>query len=80
MRPLQVRGHFDHGLVGLHGNEGLVGDHVIALVDMPGDDLGLFEAFTEIGQVELAHERTPTSQPNRQTLRAAAAMRPTDGM
>jgi hypothetical protein len=31
---------------------------MITLVDMPGDDLRLFQAFTKIGQVELGHGST----------------------
>ena len=51
------RRHLDHGLVGLDGHKRLVGDHVVALRHVPADDLGLFEAFAEIGQQELAHGR-----------------------
>ncbi len=49
------RWHLDDGLVGLDRHQRLVGDHVIALGDVPGDDLGLLEAFPEIRQEELAH-------------------------
>ncbi len=49
------RGHFDNRLVGFNRNERLIGDHVVALVDVPRHDLGLFEAFAEIRQCELTH-------------------------
>ena len=49
------RGHLDHGLVGLHRHQRLVGHHVVALGDVPSDDLGLLQAFAEIRQQELAH-------------------------
>ena len=45
----------DHGLVGLDRDQRLVGDDVIALADMPGDDLGFLEALAQIRQVEDAH-------------------------
>ena len=45
----------DHGLVGLHRDERLVGHDVVALADVPGDDLGLLQALAEIRQVEDAH-------------------------
>src|SRR5262245_56245593 len=34
---------------------------MITLIDMPGDDLCLFEAFTKIRQVKSAHRNTPNS-------------------
>ena len=55
MRPLQGDGNLNHGLVGLDRDKRLIGHHVIALVNVPGDDLRLFEAFTEIRQDELTH-------------------------
>src|SRR6185369_459993 len=39
------RWHLHDGLVRLNRYERLVGDHMIALGDVPGDDLGLPEAF-----------------------------------
>ena len=45
----------DHGLVGLDRDERLVGHDVIALADVPGDDLGLLQALAEIRQVKDAH-------------------------
>ena len=45
----------DHGLVGLDRNERLVGHDVIALADVPGDDLCLLQALAEIRQVKDAH-------------------------
>src|SRR5262249_58672414 len=49
------RRHLDNGLVRLDRHERLVDDNVIALIHVPRDDLGLFQAFTEVRQVELAH-------------------------
>ena len=49
------RGHFDDGLVGLHREQRLVGDHVVANLDVPGDDLGLLQSFAEVGQRERFH-------------------------
>jgi hypothetical protein len=49
------RGDLDDGLVGLDRHQRLVDDDVIALVDMPGDDLRFFETFAEIRQHELTH-------------------------
>jgi hypothetical protein len=43
------------GLVGFHRYQRLVGDHVIALCDVPGNDLSLLETFAEIGEQELSH-------------------------
>ena len=53
------RRDLDHGLVGLDRHQRLIDDDVIALVDVPGDDLRLFEAFAEIRQHELAHGEFP---------------------
>ena len=50
------RRHFNHGLVGLDRDERLVRNHVIPLVHVPGDDLGLLETFAKIRQHELSHE------------------------
>ena len=49
------RGHFDDRLVGFNRNERLIGDDMVALVDVPGHDLGFFKTFAEIRQCELAH-------------------------
>ena len=40
------RRYFNDCLVGLDGNERLIGDDVIAFVDIPSDDLRLFETFS----------------------------------
>ena len=53
------RRNLDHGLVGLDRNQRLIRHHMIAFVDMPADDLSFFEAFAEIRQYELAHDRAP---------------------
>jgi hypothetical protein len=42
------RGHFDHGLVGLHRYQRLIGNDVVALVDEPRNNLRFFETFAEI--------------------------------
>ena len=49
------RGHLDHGLVGFDRHQGLVGDHMVALGDVPGDDFRLFQAFAQIRQQKLMH-------------------------
>src|ERR1700738_3264999 len=49
------RGYFDNRLVGFNRNERRIGDHVVALVDVPRHDLGFFETFAEIRQCELTH-------------------------
>src|SRR5439155_22036632 len=49
------RRYFDDRLVGLDGNERLIGDDVIAFVDVPSDDLRVFKTFSKIRQHELAH-------------------------
>ena len=54
MRPLD-----GDGLVSLDGNQRLIGDDVIAFVDMPVHDLRLFEALSQIRQYELAHGTDP---------------------
>src|SRR5207248_9445803 len=50
------RGYLDYGLVGLDRKQRLVDHDVIAFVDVPTNDLRLFEAFAEVGELELAHE------------------------
>ena len=72
------RGHFHDGFVSFNRYERLISDDVIALVYVPGHDLGFFEPFTEIGQIELAHTRSV--QPSSQALRAAVTMRATEGI
>ena len=76
----QRRWDLDHRLVGFHRDERLVGDDVVTLVDVPCDDLRLFQAFAQIRQIELSMRVTPMLQPNWHALRAAATMRSTDGM
>jgi hypothetical protein len=49
------RGHLDHRLFGLDRDQRLIGDDIIALAYMPGDELSLLEAFAEIGEGEDAH-------------------------
>ena len=51
-QPGMRRRDLDHGLVGLDRDQRLVGHDVIALADVPGDDLGLLQALAEIRQVE----------------------------
>lgn len=63
------RRDLDDGLVGLNREKRLVGHHVISRRHVPGDDLGLLEALTEVGQRERPHAYSRTS-------RAAARMRP----
>ena len=49
------RRHFDHRLVGFHAEQRLIGNHRVALMDMPGDDLGLLQAFAKIGKQKITH-------------------------
>ena len=58
------RRYLNDRLVGLDRNQRLIGDDVIAFIDMPGDDLRLFETFAEIRQHELAHEDIPPDSAN----------------
>ena len=80
MRPLDGDG-IDDRLVGLDGYERLIGDDVIALVHIPGDELRIFETFAKIRQHELAHRtRSSEIQLNWHSLRPAVTMRPTEGI
>ena len=45
--------HLDRRLVGHHVGELLVFLDAVAQFDVPGDDLGLGDAFTDVGQLEL---------------------------
>ena len=75
------RRYLDDRLVCLDGNERLIGDDVIAFVDIPGDDLCLLKTFSEIRQHELAHgTKSVDIQLNWQASRAALTMRSTDGI
>ncbi|MCY1436737.1 hypothetical protein D9M71_528690 [compost metagenome] len=47
------RGHFNHGLGGLHGDQRLVERDHVAFLDEPLDDGGVGQAFAEVGQVEI---------------------------
>ena len=63
------RRHLDHRLVGLHREQRLSGDDVVAGADVPGDDLGIDETLAKVGQVEHGcHQRYAMAR------RAAAAM------
>ncbi len=79
MRPAQGaeidawRGDLHDGLVGLHRHQRLVGDDDVALGDVPGDDLGLFQTLTEIRQMERSHAYSRTRW-------TAATTRPRFGM
>ena len=53
--PALRRGDFHHRLFGLDRDQRLIDDDVVALGDVPGDDLRLLQAFAEIGKVERAH-------------------------
>ena len=66
--PAPGRGHFDHRLVGLDRDQRLVGHHVVAGADMPGQQLGLGQALAEVRQVESLHACSSSR-------RAAATMR-----
>ena len=43
------RGHLDHRLVGLHRDQRLIGDHLVARADVPLHDLGFLQPLTEVG-------------------------------
>jgi hypothetical protein len=45
-------GDLDKGLVGLHLGDDLVLFDGVALLDLPDDQFGLFEAFAEVGEDE----------------------------
>jgi hypothetical protein len=47
-----------HGLVGLDRHKRLISYHTVTLVNVPSDNLSLFEAFTEIGQDKLTHRNS----------------------
>ena len=70
------RRNIDDRLVGLDGDERLVGLHFIAFLDVPFDDLGFLHAFAEIGKVEDLHV-APYAYSS--ALRAAATIRATLG-
>jgi hypothetical protein len=44
-----------HRLVGLDRHKRLISDNMIALINVPSDNLSLFEPFTEIRQEKLTH-------------------------
>ena len=56
------RFHFDGGLVGHHVGELLVFLDPVAELDVPRDDLGLGDAFADVGQLEFkaGHQRSIT--------------------
>src|SRR5437667_11030736 len=79
--PARGRRYFNDRLVGFDGNERLIGDDVIAFVDIPGDDLRLFKTFSKVRQRELVHgTRSVGVQLYWHAFRAAVTMRPTEGM
>src|SRR5204863_6723118 len=55
--PVLRRWHLDDRLLGLDRDERLIGHYMIALADMPRDQLGLLQAFAEIRQHKRAHDR-----------------------
>ena len=57
------RRHLDHRLLGFDRDERLVGDDMVALADMPSDQLRLLQPLAEIRQNEDAHD-TPLSPPS----------------
>ena len=52
-RPRDGRFHFDRRLVGHHVGELLVFLDAVADLDVPGNDLGLGDAFANVGKLEL---------------------------
>ena len=67
------RGDLDHRLRRLDRDERLIGRDVLARRDMPLDELGLLQAFAEIGKTKDVHEVASI------VSRTAAAMRSTLG-
>jgi hypothetical protein len=49
------RWHFNNCLFGFNRNQRLINDDVIAFGNVPTDDLGFLQAFTEIWEGEHAH-------------------------
>ncbi len=72
------RRHLDHRLVGLDRDQRLVGDHMIADADVPGDDLRLLQSLSQIRQFKDLSHGKPYAYSS--TRRAAATMRSGDGM
>ena len=62
------RRYLDDRLVGLHRQQRLLVDHLIADGDVPVDDLGFLEALPQVGQVEPFHAKATAP-------RAASKMR-----
>src|SRR5262249_61489013 len=86
LAPVQPRdaarlrgGDFDHRFVSFDRHQWLVDDDIVAFVDVPGDDLRLFETLAQVRQEELAHRGDCENQPKRTHWRAASAMRATEG-
>ncbi len=53
--PRLGRGDLHHRFLGLHRDQRLIRHHVIALGDVPGNDLRFLQAFAEVGQNESRH-------------------------
>ena len=70
------RWHLDHSLISFYCDQRLIGHHMIALGDMPGDDFRLLQAFAQIGQMKYWHD---LSQEYAKTSRAAARIRAVEG-
>ena len=66
------RRDLDRRLVGHHGGEQLVLAHEVADLDVPFDELGLGDAFADIGQLDdvLAHLTPPSSRVSARPTRA----------
>jgi hypothetical protein len=69
------RRDLDHGLVGFHRDQRLVGDHVIPGRHVPLHDLGIAQALAEIGEPEFG-----VAHGYRMTSCTASRMRSREGM
>ena len=56
------RRQLDQGLGGLDLDDDVVDLDGVALLDLPGDDLGLGETLTDVGQLELSHGQSPSQK------------------
>ena len=68
------RGQLDHGLGGFHGHQRLIQADRVADLDHPFDDLGVGQAFAQVGQVKdlVAHPCLSVTQLEASVRRTAA--------
>ena len=56
------RGNFHYCLFRLYRQQGLIGNHMIAFRHLPGDNLRLLEAFSQVRQAKGVHDNSITSR------------------